>query len=163
MHRWIVQSVLIGIVFHRVARSLPVLNFTDHVLTNRMIMALSDALASRDRQPSPTWHQINRQQQQAPSATIHREYPEQLHSFYPAETAEQQQTFYSQWNPPEQEQPASVYPTQLIDQQVQPFYPTQFIEHDRRPSGVFHPQQSVDVQQQQLGQHPTEQKGDRSQ
>ena len=134
MQMFLLQSLPLLIVLVETSHSLPPINFSGNVLTNRMIEALSEALVARERQKPSAEANKNRDQYQAASPyqqlfidQYYQQQPPPAYepqlSYYPTQTAEQQGNFYPP-HLPEQYPQAPVNP--------QPSYPA--------PQPVFEPQ-----------------------
>ncbi|CAF0883415.1 unnamed protein product [Adineta ricciae] len=141
--------------------ALPPINFTDTILTNRMIEALNEALLARDGQELSPFQQLRQQlyhqQQAAEQQNQHHIYQPQP-QLYPQAYPEQQQ----------QQQNQQFYPQYLSEQQQQQLYQQQFLDQQTLNQQLF--QQPVPLSspsEQQLPQatqqvYPSEQKPSQS-
>lgn len=118
-------STLFVAFFSRVSDAFPALNFTNTVLTNRMIEALNEALLARDRQQlltslqtfqekyqQPSYQQLFSENQYHPGAS---NYPQEYADFYPGQIFApqgQQQPSYSQHFPEQQPSYSQHFPEQ---------------------------------------------------
>ena len=104
MKMFLLQSLaLIVLLLVATSHSLPPINFSSNVLTNRMIEALSEALVARDRLKTPSSNHKNRDQYQ-PASPYQQLFIDQ---------------YYQQQPPPAYEPQLPYYPPQTFEQQPQ--------------------------------------------